>query len=647
MLASKLVSPVYEFGPFRLDPAAGQLLADGKPIPLEPKVFQTLLFLVRNRGRLVEKDELMREIWPDRFVEETNLARNISVLRKVLANDPVRDQYIETAPRRGYRFIGKVTQVEERDSEVPTLAAARTRNGQDAMSVGQLESLGSDQASLDSRKEVRKVMRYRQLAVVVPGALVLIGALALSVYLARRSSVRRPAAGVKSIAVLPFKTAPGQGLSDYIGLGLSDALTTKLGNLRDLVVRPAATVQKASGDQKEAVEIGRELGVDAVLDGRIETVGSRVRVTTQLIEVRDGKILWTGMLDEDSSTVWRFEDSIANQLARALATRSNAGETRAATRHQTEDPKAYEAYLKGRSLWNKRTAPDFSAAVEYFKQALTIDPNYAGAYAGLADCYSFQGDVANARAAASAALDLDDTLAEAHASLGNILLFADRRLADAGRELARACELNPNYATAHHWYAFYLAMSGKKDEGVAELKRALEIDPDSPILNTDLGQMLCFAHDYQGAISQLEKTVQMDPGFVMAHIRLGEAYMLNGLIDQGLAEYRSTIQAPGSPLNRLHLARAYALRGKKTEAIREIKAFISVPEEFLYHHSSYFIALTYVALGDFDQAFKWLTTAQRLGLSPEICLLGADPAFDPIRSDPRYREFMDKLGLPA
>src|SRR5262249_47621774 len=288
-----------------------------------------------------------------------------------------------------------------------------------------------------------------------------------------------------------------------------------------------------------------------------------------------------GMLDEDSSSVWRFEDSIADQLTRALVTSSATDAPHRVSRGHTEIPEAYEEYLKGRSLWNKRTPADFALAIEHYRQALTIDPRYALAYAGLADCYSFQGDAARARAAASSALDLDDSLAEAHASLGNILLFSDRRLTDAGRELARACELNPNYATAHHWYAFYLAMSGKKEEGVAEMKRALEIDPSSLILNTDLGQMLCFTHDYQGAISQLQKTVEMDPGFIMAHVRLGEAYLLNGFIDRGLAEYRRGNGLEGLPLDQLHLARAYALSGKKMEAIREMRAFITVPERYL------------------------------------------------------------------
>ena len=227
------------------------------------------------------------------------------------------------------------------------------------------------------------------------------------------------------------------------------------------------------------------------------------------------------------------------------------------------------------------------------------------------------------------------------------MLFSDRRLTDAGRELARACELNPNYATAHHWYAFYLAMSGKKEEGVAEMKRALEIDPSSLILNTDLGQMLCFTHDYQGAISQLQKTVEMDPGFIMAHVRLGEAYLLNGFIDRGLAEYRRGNGLEGLPLDQLHLARAYALSGKKMEAIREMRAFITVPERYLYYSAAYFIAIIYVELGENDNAFKWLNMAYQLRLSSELCLLGADPAFDPIRSDPRYKALMEKLGLPA
>ncbi len=427
---------------------------------------------------------------------------------------------------------------------------------------------------------------------------------------------------------------------------MSDALATKLGRLRAIVVRPASTAQRAANGQKESVTAARELGVEAVLDGRIETIGSRIRVTTRLIDVRDERVLWTGTVDEDSSTAWRLEDTIADQLERSMALGLNAEETGKPAKHQTDNPRAYEAYLKGRNLWNRRTAQDFASAIPYFQQALAIDPNYAQAYAGLADCYSFQPEVGKARAAAAAALQLDDSLAEAHASLGNILLFGDRKLPDAGRELARACELNPNYATAHHRYAYYLAMSGKKEEGVAEMRRAVEIDPQSPILNTDLGQMLCFSHDYARAILQLQKTVQMDPGFGMAHFRLGEAYLLSGLIDQGLAEFRDSDEINGQRLSRVHLARAYALSGKKMEAIREMRAITSVPELYL-RDSSYFIAMTYVKLGDFDKAFKWLTIAERHRLAAEICLLGADPAFDPIRSDPRYKELMEKLGLPA
>jgi DNA-binding winged helix-turn-helix (wHTH) protein/TolB-like protein/Flp pilus assembly protein TadD len=655
MLASKLARELYEFGRFRLDPAAGQLSSGGKAIPLEPKAFQTLLFLVRNRGRLVEKDELMREVWPDRFVEENNLTRNISILRKTLGKDQNGNQYIETAARRGYRFVGSVTQLEERDNDVADFVAVRQAQYRAALQEAEaregesrLEACGPRDRPNEAARSLTEtspaVKQASRPVVLVAAVLLSIGVVASVFYVARGRSVRAPALGVKSIAILPFKTTAGKGLNDYIGLGLSDALTTKLGNLREIVVRPASAVQKVAGGQKEAVEAGRELGVEAVLAGRVETIGARVRVTTQLIDVRDERILWTGTLDEDSSTVWRLEDTIADQLAGVLTVSSSTEERRGLIKRQTENPKAYEAYLKGRNLWNKRTAADFANAVEYFQQALAIDPNYALAYAGLADCYSFQSEIGKARSAASSALELDDSLAEAHASLGNILLFADRKLAEAGRELARACELNPNYANAHHWYAYYLSMTGRKEEAVAEMRRAVEIDPQSPILNTDLGQMLCFSHDYAEAIAQLRKTVQIDPGFVMAHRRLGDVYFLSGMGNEGLSEYRRCEEIGAVGFGALGAARAYARSGMKREAIKELRRFTAVPERYL-PGGGYLLVAICVEAGETDEAFTWLTGVCRL--SNDVCLIGADPVFDPIRSDPRYKELMEKLGLPA
>jgi TolB-like protein/DNA-binding winged helix-turn-helix (wHTH) protein/Tfp pilus assembly protein PilF len=637
---------------------AGQLFCDGKPIPLEPKVFQTLLFLVRNRGRLVEKDELMREIWPDRFVEETNLARNISVLRKVLGRDENGDQYIETAARRGYRFVGKVREHESRDEDAgqsgpmcqgePLIGSgdgALRRLERAAAAFSQPELV----AELPGRISARRLARLRNLRRLTLrwnlGLVIFalaVAAIPILIHLrGSRSTLQAPPSEPRSIAVLPFRPLGLDSRNEYLGLGLADALTTRLGNLKQIIVRSTASTKKYEGGAEDPVTAGRELGVDAVLAGSVQRSGERIRVTVQLVSVRDGATLWTEAFDRDATDIFAVEDSISSQVAQAtVPALSDQEHTRLAKRY-TQNGEAYESYLKGRYFWNKRTAEGLKKSIDCFRQAIRLDPNYALAYAGLADSYTFGADPSEAKTAAEKALSVDEQLAEAHASLGNINLFHDYDWRSAESEFRRSIELNPNYPTAHHWYAYYLAAMGRFEAAIEEIKSARDLDPLSLAINADVGQILYLGRRYDEAIAACQKALEMDPSFTNAHITLGIVYAAKGLRDAAFSEMVEAERLLGHrPETLAALRESYAVSGWS----RDLQGSL------VKGQSSMLLRCLMLQDGqgageERNHALEFLERCYEHH-EGEMVLFNVDPAYESLRSDPRYLDLVRRMNLP-
>ena len=575
---SRLTKHVYEFGPFRLDAKERLLLHDGEFVPLSPKAFDMLLALVENSGHLLEKNELMHRLWPDTFIEEGSLAQNISLLRKALGESESQ-KFIETVPRRGYRFVASV-----RELKKPEQIADRT---------------------------------------------------------------------IKSIAVLPFKSLGVDGDDEYLGIGIAETLTTRLSSLKLLTVRPTSAVLKYASTEKETVVAGQELEVDTVLEGSIRRLGERVRVTARLVSVSDGSVLWADKFDDSFTDIFKVEDSISGKVAEALALKLSGEEQKRLTKRYTDNAEAYQLYLKGRYFWNKRTEDGFNRGIAQFKQAVGKDSNYALAYSGLADSYiglTFYNFAApnetmpKAKEAAMNALAIDNALAEAHTSLAHVLMNYDWNWSEAEKEFKLGIELNPDYATAHQWYAIhYLTATGRPEEALQEMKRALELEPTSLVMNTFMGATFYFAGRFDEAIEQCRRTIEMDPNFAAAHWHLGLAYEQKGLFDDAIAEFqRASTLSGGSPLMKASLGHAYAKANRKDEATMILDELKELSKQ--RYVSSYEKAAIYVALGDNEQAFQLLERAYK-----EHCFhlvyLKVWPQFGVVSAQQKFQDLVQRIGL--
>lgn len=584
-----------ELDGFTVDFGSRLLLRDGRPVPLTPKAFDTLAALLEHPGEVLSKEDLLARVWPDSFVEEGILTQNIYTLRKALQEAGGTRTYIETIPRRGYRFAGPVSERSE---------------------AGERRAGGERRKALQPEPEV---------------------------------GARAPS--VTSLAVLPFEPLAGNADDAYLGLGLADALITRLSNLRRIAVRPTSAVRRYLGVEREPAEVGRLLEVDAVLDGTIRRSGDWLRITVQLVNVSDDAPSWATQLDARSTDLFALEDSISQELAEELKLRLSPEERDRLTRSATRDPEAYDAYLRGRYFWNRRTFEGLTKGIESFRRAIELDPGFALAYAGLADCrvlLPLHGAVLprdvfpQAIAAAERALELDDSLAEAHTSLAYARFMYERRWEEAERGFRRALELSPGYATAHQWYAFLLAALGRHGEAIAQARQAREHDPLSLVINSDLGMVLCFARD-PAAEAQLRRTLELDPAFAYAHWELGVALQQQGRLDEAVAELRlASSMAPDNPMLQAMLGQALAQAGQTAEA-RKILALLEERATREPVEASLFGFLR-AGLGEQDRAIDCLEEACDQG-SRFVAFLAIWSIYDPLRNHPRWPGLLRRAGL--
>jgi TolB-like protein/Tfp pilus assembly protein PilF len=441
---------------------------------------------------------------------------------------------------------------------------------------------------------------------------------------------------VRSIAVLPFRSLGPDRLDEYLRLGLADALITRLGYVQRLEVRPTGSVRSFLDGPVDPVAAGRALGVDAVLEGQIQRNGARTRVTVQLVGVRRAATVWSEKFDVRSGDLFEIEDTISNAVTRAVVSGLSEGEKLLLTRRRATTPEAYQAYLKGRYYWNRRTQDSFRKGVEAFRHAIEADPEYAPAYAGLADSYNFLGFVPEAKKAAGRALELDATLAEAHAALGNAALFYDFQRTEAEREFRRAIDLSPSYATAHQWLAYDLAAAGRFDQAIAEIRRARDLDPLSLSIATDVGDILYYARRYDEALRECRKAIEMDPHFLQAHLTLGRILEEKGEMEAAIREL--SYDELGSDL-----ARAYAIAGRSTQARAILEKLPRFHPTGLWHWER---ARIFASLGEKDRAFEWLERAYKARYGA-LVLLGVDPQFDSLHGDPRFDALMRRIGLES
>lgn len=654
---------LYRFGPFQLDPLKRLLLREGEIVQLAPKVFDTLLVLVESSGSVVEKAKLMDMVWPDCFVEEINLTVNISALRKILGESLDEHKYIVTVPRRGYSFVADVREVSDHEISLLRNAPFEDEAGEpdernEAGTIApDVDKELTDQSSPLEHIEIvppqapssRARFRRHLITLSVYIAVILVIVLGLWFLLSDRLSERQNLVIGKSIAVLPFKVLGSQD-QEYLELGMADAVITRLSNLDQITVRPTSAILKYENLQNDHLVAGRELEVDTVLSGMVQRFGDEVRVTVQLVRVSDGVTVWAGEFERSFTDLFSVQEAIAKQVVGALMLRLTPTEDAQISKQYTHNSQAYQMYLKGRYYWNRRTAKGLDKAIECFSLAVEIDPQFALAFVGLADCYVLISDYGytspkrsypKAKAAVTNALKIDDSLAEAHTSLAYILLFYDWDFAGAEQEFNRAIELNPNYATARHWYSLCLIVKGQISESRAEMDRALELDPVSLVINSALGIHFHYLRQYEQALKQYSKVLEMDPNFARAVNNMGLTYEQIGKYEEAIAALKRSdgiLSAP-SPA----LAHAFAASGKVTEARKILVELKELSKRSFVSPTR--IAMIYTRLGEKDKAFEWLDKAfeERDGV---LVYLNLEPRFDNLRADPRFVELVGRIGLP-
>jgi TolB-like protein/Flp pilus assembly protein TadD len=457
---------------------------------------------------------------------------------------------------------------------------------------------------------------------------------------------------IDSVAVLPFVNASADSDTEYLSDGINETLIGQLSQIPRLRVMAQSTVFRYKGRDIDPQKVGRDLNVQAVLTGKVLQRGDTLIISMELMNVRDGSDLWSGRYNRKLADVVAVQEDIAREVTDKLRLRLRSEEEKRLTGHFTENPEAYQLYLKGRYYWNKRTPDGIQKAIEYFQAAIVKDPRYALAYAGLADCYHVPANplpprekMPLAKVATMKALQLDDSLVEAHTSMARVLYVYDWDWPAAEKEFKRAIELNPRYAQAHQWYGGYLSATGRFREADAEKKRALDLEPLSLVINFDVGLASYNSRSYDQAIDQFQKTLELDATFPPPYAYLAAAYEQKGMFQEAITTFERAItvsQGPPKAMAMAGLAHVYAVSGRKTEA-RKILAELQRLSEHSYVPATG-TALIYAGLGDKDQAFAWLDKAYEEH-SFQLNILNVEPRFDPLRSDPRFTELLRRMGL--
>jgi DNA-binding winged helix-turn-helix (wHTH) protein/tetratricopeptide (TPR) repeat protein len=572
---------VYEFGDFRLDASKSLLLrGEDEVVPLTRKVFDTLLYLVERGGAVIDKDELMRMIWPDTVVEENNLSQNISALRRVLGENRGEHRYILTVQGRGYRFV----------ADVKTLSDVS-------------------------------------------------------------APVHDSVSSIRTIAVLPFTPLVAEKRDAALELGMADALIARLGS-GEIIVRPINSVRKYVELDQDPLAAGRELGVGSVLEGSIQHWGDYIRVTVRLVKVLNGATLWAGTFDEKFTNIFAVQDAIAEKMTSALAPQLGSEEKKRLTKRHTLNAEAYELYVRGRYHGLKATPPEIQTAISYFRRAIDLDPNYALAYVGLADAYRslpLNSDMnpseffPQAKAALQKAIEIDNTLAEAHAVLGFTIFWYDWDWGAAESQYRQAIELDPNSADAHLAYAHLLSNTGQHVEALAEAKRARELDPLNLRTNALEGQFLNHAGRTDEALARLQKTFELNPDYLLAHLFAWSAYIEKGMYVEAVAEARRARELNDLSLQPgAYLGYALAKAGKRREALVELEGLLELLAE--RYVPPYLVALVYNGLGERDETLTWLERGfeQR---DPKMVFLMVEPKWNNLRDDQRFQDLLRRVGL--
>ena len=644
------------FGVFEFDPRSGQLRKHGIRIKLQEQPCQILAFLLERRGEMVTREELQRHLWPsDTFVDfDHSLNTAVMRLREALNDSSESPRFIETLPRRGYRFIAPL---EEMPAPVAETTSVQSREVTASQAALPQESLAlSPLSKVLPGTSARKGGRRPALALATMLVLVLALAGGLGFrYLRRPSVVTAHPKQITSIVVLPLENLSADKDQAYFADGMTDELIANLAKIRSLRVISRTSAMSYKGTHKTLSEIARDLNVDAVVEGTVLRSGDRVRITAELVQVATDRHLWADTYESPFGDVLTLQSRVASAIVNEIRINLTPEEQQRLASARPISPGSYEDYLKGRFYWNKRSEEGLTKAIEYFQLATQKDPHSALAFAGLADCYSIIGSAIvgsvssqavapKARAAALKALELDNSLAEAQTSLATVQFNYDWNWPAASGGFQRAIELNPSYATAYQRYSLYLMAMGRTQESLAQMNRARELDPLSISMSFSLGWRLYMAHQYDQAIGQLRNTLEMDPNFALPRMVLGQAYEQKGMVPQAIAELRKAAAISGdSPPMLGSLGHAFGVTGNKAEADKILGQLLEQSKK--QYVSPFYVSIVYAGLHENEKAMDWLEKAYE-DRSNAIIFVKVDPDFDGLRSNPRFQALLRRLALP-
>jgi len=573
----------FEFDEFQVDPARRLLLRSGKPLALTPRVFDTLLYFVEHCGRVIPKEELMKAIWPDAFVEENNLNQSVSAIRRALGERKGENRYLVTVPGHGYRFVSSV----------------------------------------------RKILSNEEM-----------------------SSTDQVVA--KSIAVLPFKPLLEKERDEALELGMADSLIIRLSSSSsDMIVRPLSSVRRYGGLEQDPLSAGRELRVESVLDGSLQRAGDRIRLSARLTNVADGRSLWVGTFDENFTDVFSLQDAISERVAGALQLHLSSDARRELMKRHTESTQAYELYLQGRYHWSRLVPNEVRKSIEFYEQAIAVDPNYALAYTGIAVAYlslSISSDVKpadtfpKAKAAVLKALDLDESLSDAHAYLGFVHFWFDWNWAAAESEAKRGIALNANSSESHRAYGILLSQLGRHAEAIIEGERARELDPLALITRTNEALFFYYSGQFAEAEEKLKAALELEPNFWVALLSIAKVYVAQGKHQQAievLTKARKFSGGSAQPLSMLGYAFASMGDRVRAEAILEELNKLSAER----HVPPYNFALVYNGLNDDDNTFHWLERSYESRDVMLAAFIKADPVWARLQDDNRFKSLLGRMNL--
>jgi TolB-like protein/DNA-binding winged helix-turn-helix (wHTH) protein/Tfp pilus assembly protein PilF len=657
---------VMRFGVFELDSRGRELRKRGRRIRLQDKPFEVLSALLDRPGELVTRESLREKLWPDNtFVDfDHGLNNAVNRLREALCDSADNPSFIETVPRRGYRFVGSV-RIEGSPSST-SIAAAQRAPSTASTAIASVKHFGASDESAEfiGRRVSRFISRHKRLAIPVTAVAlaavtIIIVAISPIGLLAgmhwgrlRDLIVRGPApVRIQSLAVLPLENLSGDAEQEYFADGMTAELITELAKIGSVRVISRTSAMRYKRTRKPLEQIAHELNVDALVEGEVLRSQNRVRVTAQLIQTATDRHLWSETYERDLRDAVELQGEVAESIATAIRTKVTSAEHTRLAGSRRVNPKAYEAYLKGRFLWNKRTESGLKKSIEYFQLAIDKDPRYALAYAALADSYQLSGvherspikdAYPKAKAAADRALELDDSLGEAHTVLAGVMYGRNRDWRGAETEFKRAMELSPGYATAHSRYALFLMRMGRTGESLAEMRRAQALDPLSPAVHSSLGWLLLSARRYDEAIEQLQNSLEMDPDFGLTHLYLGWAYEAKENPEKAIDELQKAALSNSGTGELASLGHAYAIGGHARQAQSILK---DLEERSRRDYvPPYDIAVVYAGLDNKDRAFEWLAKSCQ-DRDVELALLKADLELDNLRPDPRFKNLLHCVGL--